>query len=1201
MSSSDDGLELESNDRGPFFRRVDWAAFWTATAVAFVVYFATLCPTVGLEDSGELAVAGDWLGVPHPPGYPIWTMMAWVFTKLFSFVTFRGQPNPAWSIGLLSAVLGALSSGLTALLICRSGRDILRQSKMLSHDMSEKTEDIICWVGGFASSLLFAFTPIMWSQAVIVEVYTLNAFFLVLVMLFTYMWIRRPDNKTLFMAAFLFGLGLTNYQVILLAGVALAICIMFRDFKLLRDFIFAMIPFAIVVLLITHLDEAKVIEDFSKQMRPPPRNLGDIVKNLGDVASILFTYHALPPVIHPTNITMYVYLVLNGAWLSIVYFAFPRGRTVAPTILFAQLGLAFYIYMPIVSDLRNPPMNWGYPRTWEGFKHAITRGQYEKIIPAHIFSMRFISQIGVYLADLRLNYRLSIALIGFLPFAAWHVRRRNRNYPLMSIAVVLAAVSGVLGLFTMLYPTAFTIPGFSVTLFKHTLNSPEVPLYKAAALGVILIAAIGALAIIVSRMDHIIREHLTNPKSRIMERVTAALVLAGTAMAGIALVMRDVLSATAPLRNPKVKVSDDQLNFIIKECSFIAMIVAVILIATALVFWLLRKKHIKLSVHEESQQWLMSTTVTFVILGIGLIALANIKMDIQDTFIQRVKFISSHIFFAFWIGYGLIFLLAHIDGWFNRSKGIKWLSIGIAASLPIVPLLVNEYDNRLLYVYGGAEQNGHDFGWQFGNYQLRGAEAILEELNPNEEPLPNPVFPPEMGEGAVFFGGTDPGRFVPTYMIYSAKVRKDVFLITQNALADNTYMNVMRDLYGNDIWIPSVSDSAQAFRTYIDDIEAGRRPTTAGITKENGRVQVSGVMGVMEINGILAKNIFDYNNYKHEFFVEESYVIRWMYPYLEPHGLIMKINRNKLTSLTPTMIRDDMDFWDWYTRRLTSRRDFTRDVVARKSFSKLRSAIAGLYAHRGLRAQAETAFLEARQLYVLSPEANFRLAEVYMRSGRLDKATALITEFGKMDPDNTKAADFLKQITSISENNERIKAFEKETKAGKLTTDRALQLAELYRKAGQIGRSDGILSSMLGNKTLPPFIHFQVAQAYDRIKKYKKMDQALALCLTRLPKNAPAQPFLDIAKLYSKSKNPTGMRNAMKAYLERAPKDWRAWLDLASLDLQHGDTTQAGVSLGAAIRYGGSDAQRLIQSNPNLKKILQNRDMRTKNLMGLGL
>ncbi len=39
----------------------------------------------------------------------------------------------------------------------------------------------------------------------------------------------------------------------------------------------------------------------------------------------------------------------------------------------------------------------------------------------------------------------------------------------------------------------------------------------------------------------------------------------------------------------------------------------------------------------------------------------------------------------------------------------------------------------------------------------------------------------------------------------------------------------------------------------------------------------------------------------------------------------------------------------------------------------------------------------------------------------------------------------------------RIKAFEQETKSGKLTADRALQLAELYRRSGQVGRSDGIL------------------------------------------------------------------------------------------------------------------------------------------------
>jgi Flp pilus assembly protein TadD len=1166
MPEIDDITEFDSVDKKPFFSRIDWTAFWSATIVCFVVYFFTLAPTVTLEDSGELAVAGDWLGVPHPPGYPIWTMTAWIFTKIFAFVKFRGQPNPAWSIGLLSAVLGALSAGITALLICRSGRDILRQSKMISHNMDSKTEDIICWIGGFASSLLFAFTPIMWSQAVIVEVYTLNAFFLVLVMLFTYMWVRRPNNKTLFLAAFLFGLGLTNYQVILLAGIALAICIMLRDFKLLRDFIIAMIPYALVLVLIMH---------FGKIKPKIP------IKDISDMLNVLFTKGALPPIIHPTNVTMYAYLFLNCAWLSVIYFLLPRGRTVAPTIVFAQLGLAFYVYMPIVSDLRNPPMNWGYPRTWEGFLHAITRGQYEKIMPAHIFSLRFVKQIGVYLADLRLNYQLPIALIGFLPFAAWRIHTKKRDYPLMSIAILLAVSATVLDLLMMKFP--------------------GIPLYKIPALGVIMIAAVGALAIVVARMNHVVQEHLLSPTSKIMEKITAAIVLAGIIFAGAALVMRDVLNITKPLREATGPLPKGQMSFIIKECGVIAAMAAAILLAITIIYWLLHTKQIRLSVHEESQQWLMSTTVTFIILGIGLIALANIKMDIQDTFIQRVKFISSHMFFAFWIGYGLVFLLSHLDGMFGKSPGLKWPAIIVAAGLPLTPLLVNQYNSELLYVYGGAEQNGHDFGWQFGNYQLRGAEAIIEELSPNEEPLPNPIFPPEMGEGAIFFGGTDPGRFVPTYMIYSADVRPDVYLITQNALADNTYMSVMRDLYGNDIWIPSVSDSAQAFSTYIHDIETGKRPMTAGIKKENGRVQISGVLGVMEINGILAKDIFNYNNYKHEFYVEESYVIRWMYPYLEPHGLIMKINHDRLPRLTPTMVANDIDFWDWYTRRLVTNKKFTRDVVARKSFSKLRSAIAGLYASRGLRKEAETAFLESRKLYPLSPEANFRLAEVYMRSSQFDKATSVITEFGKMDPANTKVAAFTNRIAGIEKTYKSIAALEKKSVGGKFTTDSALQLAELYRQVGQTGRFNGLMQSILNNKNLPPAILFKVALTYDKAKNYKEIDKVLTRCMSEMPSNTPPQAFLDIARLYAKSKNGIGMKNALTMYLKRAPNDWRAWMDLASVEMQLRNQTQASAALGAAIRYGGPQARQEIQKNTLLNNLLRSRTSRTQNLMNMGL
>src|SRR5213594_3112405 len=47
------------------------------------------------------------------------------------------------------------------------------------------------------------------------------------------------------------------------------------------------------------------------------------------------------------------------------------------------LGAAFYFYMPL-AGMSNPPMQWGYPRTVEGFIHAFTRGQYEKANPSDV-------------------------------------------------------------------------------------------------------------------------------------------------------------------------------------------------------------------------------------------------------------------------------------------------------------------------------------------------------------------------------------------------------------------------------------------------------------------------------------------------------------------------------------------------------------------------------------------------------------------------------------------------------------------------------------------------------------------------------------------------------------------------------------------------------------------------------------------------
>ena len=69
-------------------------------------------------------------------------------------------------------------------------------------------------------------------------------------------------------------------------------------------------------------------------------------------------------------------------------------------------------------------MNWGYPRTWDGFKHAITRGQYEAITIPEFTSFKvfweFIKeQMGHYFADVKMQFSDFLAFFALVPFACW--------------------------------------------------------------------------------------------------------------------------------------------------------------------------------------------------------------------------------------------------------------------------------------------------------------------------------------------------------------------------------------------------------------------------------------------------------------------------------------------------------------------------------------------------------------------------------------------------------------------------------------------------------------------------------------------------------------------------------------------------------------------------------------------------------------
>ncbi len=221
------------------------------------------------------------------------------------------------------------------------------------------------------------------------------------------------------------------------------------------------------------------------------------------------------------------------------------------------------------------------------------------------------------------------------------------------------------------------------------------------------------------------------------------------------------------------------------------------------------------------------------------------------------------------------------------------------------------------------------------------------------------------------------------------------------------------------------------------------------------RVQVSGQVAVMAINGLLTKVIFD-KNPDHEFYVEESFPLDWMYPHLTPYGIIMKINRQPQVELSEDVVARDHKFWSDYSERLVGnwitydtpvsnicafaekvyhRRDyrdfkgspmFVRDSDAQKAFSKLRSSIAGVYAWRltqgnpkspaeqqRMLREAEFSFKQSYAFCPYSPEAVFRYINLLISMGRVDDALLLAETSKKLDPNNGQIDNLLFELHRI--------------------------------------------------------------------------------------------------------------------------------------------------------------------------------------------
>jgi hypothetical protein len=298
--------------------------------------------------------------------------------------------------------------------------------------------------------------------------------------------------------------------------------------------------------------------------------------------------------------------------------------------------------------------------------------------------------------------------------------------------------------------------------------------------------------------------------------------------------------------------------------------------------------------------------------------------------------------------------------------------------------------------------------------------------------------------GSIYFGGTDPGRWIATLFCKSHADADPCFVLTQNALADGLYLKYLGWMYGDRMVTPTDADSKKSFDEYLAEakerLKNGKLQPGENVKEVDGKMEASGQVAVMAINARIAKRVFDANPDR-EFYIEESFPLDWMYPHLSPHGLIMKINREPLVTVPDDTIRRDRDYWTRLTGRAVGRwlkpettmqalcdfattvfenqqmddfegdEKFVRNAYACKTFSKLRSSIAGVYAWRAknskssdekqrMTKEAEFAFQQAFALCPYSPEAVFRYSNLLVEQGRRKDALLLAETAEQIDPRN---------------------------------------------------------------------------------------------------------------------------------------------------------------------------------------------------------
>ncbi len=785
------------------FRQIDWVAMLITFVFVFIAYYLTIAPEMTLEDSGELATGSFYAGIPHPPGYPIWT----IFTYFWTLIPIG---NVAWRVALAGCFAGALASGMLALIVSR-GSSMMIESIDDLKNFDRRWENAICLVSGFVSGLLIGFNGYMWSQAVIVEVYPLSVVSLMAVLLCLMRWVYAPfQHRYLYGAFFFYGICFNNHQSLLVIAMGMEAMVVCIDRKIGREMLFwnsllylggvaaqpevlwGNVPVRVIFNIIGIISIIGWIwlAILTKKKGVEFARDGLMLAAFGSVLGIFGGItHYIPKVSGAGALTLLAAVAIASI-AGFVYFI-RQTKSIGKDWLYTLItggawlfGAAFYLYMPI-AGATVPPMEWGYPRTLEGFIHAITRGQYEKITPTHgqgagiqlitSFFGTYMTQIWRYLEGLNDEFNILYLLLALVVFLFYlKMKKRERMWIIGLVAIFIC-----LGPFLVLLLN-FPSDRQSLELNRVFLTSSHVIISMFVGYGLTLLATYLATHYSAAR------------------RIFMVIGLCIVDMAVFMLIIQ-----------AQDRFDLDKADWGM-ALGFFKVLCWLLAAASAVLFWREGLKEDKVLSYGVPTFFAALSLIPTIMALTSLESPWNLSGIHETLGGIRDSFLPAHyglpvLAALLLLALGLIFLAAL---WLYRNRAPLIITLGVFAIMPSYSIFNHWFDN---------EQRNHWFGYWFGHDMftppVEGPDGkFTYDAKVRAEMMKGPnakMVYPEMTRNAILFGGTDPGRFAPTYMIFCDSFiphkcqpifdqnfdRRDVYIITQNALADPTYLQYIRSQY----------------------------------------------------------------------------------------------------------------------------------------------------------------------------------------------------------------------------------------------------------------------------------------------------------------------------------------------------------------------------------------------------------------------